>query len=155
MQVRRATKDDIPGIGRLLGEVHDVHAQGRPDLFRAGQRKYDDDELAAVLDDPAYTVFVADDDGKVVGHAFCMDEPHALRHGWQDVNTLYIDDICVEKAARGRHVGTALYEHVLAYARERGYYDVTLHVWECNPGARAFYESLGMKPYMVGMEQVL
>jgi ribosomal protein S18 acetylase RimI-like enzyme len=53
------------------------------------------------------------------------------------------------------HVGTALYQHVLAYARECGCYNVQLNVWSCNPGAQAFYEAMGMKPYKVGMETIL
>lgn len=156
MIVRRATTDDIPGIVRLLRQVHDVHAAGRPDLFVPGLRKYTDEELAAIIGSDDTPVFVAvDDENRVLGHAFCIDEPHAGLHGWQQVNTLYIDDICVDEGARHQHVGTALYQHVLAYARERGYYDVTLNVWECNPGAKAFYESLGMSVYKTGMEQVL
>ena len=157
MIVRPATTDDIPGIARLLLQVHGVHAEGRPDLFVPGMRKYTDEELAEIIAaGDASPVFVAvDDNGRVVGHAFCQHEAHAGLHGWQQVDTLYIDDICVDETTRGMHVGTALYEYVLAYARERDYHNVTLNVWECNPGARAFYEAMGMTVYKVGMEQVL
>ena len=30
------------------------------------------------------------------------------------------------------------------YARKNGYYRLTLHVWECNPNARAFYDAMGI-----------
>lgn len=53
MKVRRAEERDIPRIGELLLQVAEVHAKGRPDLFRAGQRKYTDEELKAILRDPA------------------------------------------------------------------------------------------------------
>ena len=69
--------------------------------------------------------------------------------------TLYIDDICVDETARGQGVGRALYDHILDYAREKGCYNVTLNVWNCNPGAMAFYEKLGLAPYKVGMEKIL
>ena len=69
--------------------------------------------------------------------------------------TVYIDDICVDEAARGLGVGRALYDHILAFAREKGAYNVTLNVWSCNPGAMAFYEKLGLVPYKVGMEKIL
>ena len=68
---------------------------------------------------------------------------------------MYIDDICVDENARGKGAGKALYEHILAFARERGAYNVTLNVWSCNPGAAAFYEKLGLTPYKTGMEQIL
>ena len=69
--------------------------------------------------------------------------------------TLYIDDICVDASVRGQHVGKALYDYVIAYAREIGCYNVTLNVWECNPGARKFYEAMGMVPQKTGMEKIL
>jgi ribosomal protein S18 acetylase RimI-like enzyme len=72
-----------------------------------------------------------------------------------DIKTLYIDDICVEETARGRQIGKALYEHILAYARSEGFYNVTLNVWCCNEGAMRFYEAMGMQPQKVGMETIL
>ena len=73
----------------------------------------------------------------------------------EEHDTLYIDDICVDEAARGLGVGRAIYEHILGHARALGCYNVTLNVWSCNPGAMRFYEKLGMTPYKVGMEQIL
>ena len=72
-----------------------------------------------------------------------------------DVLTLYIDDICVDVNARGQHVGSMIYEHIVDFARQSGCYNVTLNVWSCNPGAMKFYERLGMVPYKVGMETLL
>ena len=53
MKVRRAEERDIPRIGELLLQVAELRAKRRPDLFRAGQRKYTDEELKAILRDPA------------------------------------------------------------------------------------------------------
>jgi ribosomal protein S18 acetylase RimI-like enzyme len=72
-----------------------------------------------------------------------------------DILTLYIDDICVDESARGMHVGEAIYEHIIEYARSNGCYNVTLNVWSCNPGAMKFYEKMGLVPYKVGMEKIL
>ena len=134
-EIRRAGAQDVAGVHELLSQVLEVHAAGRPDLFRTGTRKYTGSE--------------------VLGHAFCILEDHTAENNWQDVKTLYIDDICVSEKSRGRHVGTDLYQHVIDYARGLGCHDVTLNVWSCNPGAKAFYEAMGMTPYKVGMEQVL
>ena len=73
----------------------------------------------------------------------------------QPIRTLYIDDLCVDSEARRGHVGSSLYRRVLAWARENGFHNVTLNVWECNPGARAFYEAMGMSVMKTCMEQVL
>ncbi len=72
-----------------------------------------------------------------------------------DVKTLYIDDICVDENCRGMHVGNAIYEHILQFAKDSGCYNVTLNVWELNPGARAFYEKMGLVPQKTTMEKIL
>lgn len=155
ISVRRAAQGDIPAIMKLLEQVNRVHQQGRPDLFRLAT-KYTADELAAILADDATPVFVcADAAGSVLGHGFCVFQRPENTRLLVDRLTLYIDDICVDEAARGRGAGRALYEHILGFARESGCYNVTLNVWSCNPGAMRFYEKLGLVPYKVGMEQIL
>jgi ribosomal protein S18 acetylase RimI-like enzyme len=61
----------------------------------------------------------------------------------------------VDENHRGQHIGRAIYNEILRYAKGRRCYNVTLNVWTCNPTAMAFYESLGMKPQKIGMETVL
>ncbi len=154
--VRRARKEDIPDLLRLLVQVNMVHHNGRPDLFKGPTTKYTAAELQAILSDDAAPVFVCEgDDGRILGHGFCAFQQHLNSNLLTDVKTLYIDDICVDEAARGMGVGRALYGHILAFARENGCYNVTLNVWRCNPGAMRFYEKLGLVPYKVGMEKVL
>ena len=154
--IRRAVREDIPGILNLLVQVDMVHHLGRPDLFKGPATKYSAAQLEALLPREDTPVFVSvREDGFVEGHAFCVRQQVVGDSVLTDVKTLYIDDICVDEACRGRGVGRALYEHVLAYARENGFHHVTLNVWCCNPGALKFYESLGMKPLKIGMEQLL
>ena len=153
--VRRARARDIPAIMELLVQVNMVHHNGRPDLFKGPTTKYTEAGLAAILADPATPVFVGtDESGRVLGHGFCVMQ-HSGGQLMEEHDTLYIDDICVDEAARGLGVGRALYDHILAYARQKGCYNVTLNVWTCNPGAMQFYEKLGLKPYKVGMETIL
>lgn len=159
MLIRRAQPQDLPGIGRCLAQVLEVHAEGRPDLFRPGTRKYTDDELLGIIEDDLRPVFVAVADGAAPGHilgyAFCVVEDHRSSNNMQPIMTLYVDDLCVDEAKRGRGIATALYHHVLGFARDGGFHNVTLNVWDCNPGARAFYEAMGMRPLKYGMEQLL
>ena len=153
--IRPAVKADIPRILSLLVQVDMVHHRIRPDLFNGPATKYSEAELEAILADESTPVFVfPDEDGRVLGYAFCILKE---QHGplLTDLKTLYIDDLCVDEAARGRHVGTALYEYVCEYARTLGRYNVTLNVWEGNDAARQFYEKMGMKPQKTGMETIL
>lgn len=156
MEIRRAVLDDIPGINALLYQVLMVHHNGRPDLFKPNVKKYTDEELKEIIADDKRPIFVGvDENNQVLGYAFCIFEQHINNNVLTDIKTLYIDDICVEEKARGQHVGKQVYEHVVAYAKENGFYNVTLNVWSCNPGAMRFYESMGLKPYKVGMETIL
>ncbi|MBO4749785.1 MAG: GNAT family N-acetyltransferase [Lachnospiraceae bacterium] len=155
-QVRRATEKDIPRILELLVQVDMVHHNGRPDLFKGPATKYTAEELKEILAKEDTPVFVCvDETDRALGHAFTVFKQILGDHVLTDVRTLYIDDICVDEAARGQGVGKALYEHVVAYAREQGFYNVTLNVWTCNPGAMKFYEAMGLKPQKIGMELIL
>lgn len=162
MYIRRANDGDIPDIARLLDQVLTIHHEGRPDLFRANTRKYTDSELSQILQDDARPIFVAveaagQEDGRevVLGYAFCVHQQHVGDNILTDIRTLYIDDLCVDQDARGKHVGSALYDYVLAYARKTGCYNVTLNVWAENKSALKFYEHLGLKPQKYGMEVIL
>lgn len=155
IKIRRAEERDIPAIAALLLQVHKVHSDARPDLFKAGARKYRDGELRQILADDGRPVFVAEEDGAILGYAFCIHQQHPAGSSMTDVKTLYIDDLCVDEAVRGRHTGSLLYRHVLDYARQHGYYNVTLNVWAANTGALRFYEKLGLKPQKIGMETIL
>ena len=155
MTIRYANEKDIPRLADLLCQVLDVHHKGRPDIFKAGARKYTDAELSAILADENTPVFVAEDDTGVLGYAFCIFTQHKDHNVLTDVKTLYIDDLCVDEAARGKGVGRLLYEHVLAYAKEAGCYNVTLNVWACNESAMRFYEHLGLVPQKTYMETIL
>ena len=69
--------------------------------------------------------------------------------------TLYIDDICVDEAVRGKHIGKALYEFVRDYAKSIGCYNITLNVWEGNDSGYSFYKNMGMRIQKTGMETIL
>ena len=153
--VRRAAERDIPAIMDLLVQVDMVHHNGRPDLFKGPTTKYTEDDLKRIFLNDELPVFVCvDDDDTVLGHGFCVVE-HYGGQLMTERTTLYIDDICVDEKARGRHVGEAIYRHIVEYAKSLGCYNLTLNVWSCNPGAMAFYEKMGLTPYRVGMEQIL
>lgn len=156
MMVRRAKKEDITRILELLIQVDMVHHEGRPDLFKGPATKYGADELEEIIKNDSTPVFVCvNEEGTVMGHAFCIHKQIKDDRVLTDVRTLYIDDICVDEAYRGHGVGRALYDHVIEYARTLDFYNVTLNVWSCNPGAVKFYEAMGLKPQKTGMEKLL
>lgn len=142
--IRRAEEKDAEKVLALLGQVLELHARLRPDIFIPGSTKYTAAELTEIFADESRPVFVADDGGEVVGYAFCVIKRQPFTTNMKDFSTLYIDDLCVDENCRGKHVGTLLFDYAMSFAKEQGCYDVTLNVWEGNDSARAFYEKMGM-----------
>ncbi len=154
LNIRKAEPRDIPRILELLSQVLEVHAKGRPDLFKSGTTKYSEAELAEIIADfDNRPIFVAEN-GEVKGYAFCVLQRHNERNT-PDFTTLYIDDLCVDERSRGLRVGRSLYEYVLKFAKESGCYNVTLNVWACNEAAMKFYEKCGLQVQKIGMEKIL
>ncbi len=156
MLIRRAKNKDIPKINDLLRQVCLVHHKGRPDLFKTGSKKYTDNQLMQMFEDPNIAIFVAvDNNDSVLGYAFCIFEQHINNNILTDIKTLYIDDLCVDENLRGQHIGKELYNYVINFAKESGCYNLTLNVWNCNESAMKFYESCGLTPQKTHMENIL
>ena len=156
ISIRDAQEKDIQDMLRLLVQVDMVHHAARPDLFKGPATKYTDGQLKTMIGRAEAPIFVCvDENDRLLGYCFCVFQPHAGDNVLTDILTLYIDDLCVDERARGKGIGRRLYEHVCAWAKAQGCYDLTLNVWEGNDGARRFYESMGMRVLKTGMETIL
>ena len=155
MEIRFAEPRDIPGLIALLYQVGDVHHRIRPDIFRSGAIKYTEAELQEILSDTNRPIFVAAEQDKVLGYCFCVIRNYSGSTVLTDRKELYIDDLCVEEACRGQHVGRQLYDRTCDWAKEIGCSFVTLNVWCGNDSAMAFYEKRGLTPRSITMETEL
>jgi ribosomal protein S18 acetylase RimI-like enzyme len=155
-KVRRAEEKDIPKILDLLVQVDMVHHKCRPDIFKGPVTKYSADELKTIIGNDSTPVFVCVDEADIpLGHAFCAHKQIKGDRVLTDIKTLYIDDICVDENARGKHIGKTLYDFVTGYAKEQKFYNVTLNVWSCNQPALKFYQAMGLAPQKIVMEKIL
>lgn len=155
MEIRFAQIGDIPRILELLRQVGQVHHDIRPDLVREGALKCDGPALERLLSDPAQPVFVAAEEGVVLGYAICMLQQVRDNPVLQDRKELYLDDLCVDAACRGRGIAGQLFAYVKAFAREQGCQALTLNVWCGNDRAMRFYEKCGLTPQKIRMESIL
>ena len=145
MLIRRAENSDIPEILRLLVQVCNVHQDIRPDIFQRNGVKYTESDLKELLADERRPVWCALEDEQFLGYCFCQWEEYHDSSVMIDRRELYIDDLCVDEAARGKGVATALFRYVTDTAKAEGAAFITLNVWEGN-SALQFYEKMGMKP---------
>ena len=152
MEIRKAEVRDIPGMIELLKQVGQVHHVIRPDIFRSGALKYNENDLAELLKDPARPIFVSMEGSFVAGYCFCIHRDYEGSGVSTDRREIYIDDLCVDESRRGQGIAKALYDHVCGYARDCGCAFITLNVWCGNDGAQRFYEKMGMTPRNINME---
>ncbi len=150
-----AQEKDIYRIYELLGQVNYIHHIIRPDIFNIGC-KYTIEQLKELIIDDSGKIFVAvDDNDYLAGYCFTKFSIIYDDNIRTDIKTLYIDDLCVDKEIRGKHVGQELYQYVVKYAKDNRFYNVTLHVWSGNDNAENFYEAMGLKPQYVCLEEII
>ena len=115
LKVRKAEIKDIDRILELLVQVDMVHHVGRPDIFKGPATKYNAQELESIIQNEKTPVFVCTDEkDKPLGHAFCVHKQVKGDAVLTDIRTLYIDDICVDEAARGNHVWKTLNDFIIS-----------------------------------------
>ncbi len=156
MTIRKAQEKDVPRIMELLGQVLQIHAEIRPDIFIPNTTKYTESELAALLKNekkPIYVVVNAQD--VCMGYAFCQVKEQPFSNNMVQFQSLFIDDLCVDQHTRGQHIGENLFEYVKQEAKNMGCYEVTLNVWAGNTSAEKFYEKMGMRTKERQMEYIL
>ena len=154
--IRKAEERDIPRIIELLGQVLQIHADIRPDIFIPGTTKYTVDELKALLKNKENPIYVAVNKADVcVGYAFCQLREQPFSNNMVPFKSLFIDDLCVDQQERGQHIGESLFNYVKNEAKRLGCYEVTLNVWTGNTSAEKLYEKMGMKTKERQMEYIL
>lgn len=135
--LRPARRDDLPLILALIGELADYER-----LPHEAVATLDDMESALFGPRPAAEVRVAECDGEAAGFAlfFVSFSTFLGKPG------LYLEDLFVRPAFRGRGIGRRLMVHLARLALERGYGRFEWSVLDWNTPAIDFYRRLGAKP---------
>lgn len=156
MHIRKAEEKDILKIMELLGQVLQIHADIRPDIFIPGTTKYTEEELKALLKEEKKPIYVAVNEEDVcIGYAFCQIQEQPFSNNMVPFKSLFIDDLCVDQQIRGQHIGESLFEYAKLEAKKLNCYEVTLNVWAGNTSAEKFYEKMGMRTKERQMEYIL
>lgn len=96
--IRPAAELDLPAVNRLLVQVHKIHNEARPDLFRPNRPEFSPDTFCAMLADSDCPIFVAEESEQLLGYVFCSRKQYSDHPILADVKTLSIDDLCVDKS---------------------------------------------------------
>ena len=137
MIVRRAEPTDAQGLTEL-GDAVGAEPEGWL-VTTNGWRNANDERryLRAIRRYPHAAVFVAEDEGRIVGRlSIARDQHPASRH---------VADLGLMVAAshRRRGIGTALLDAAVRWARASSVRKLELHVFPWNEGAIKLYENYG------------
>lgn len=136
-QARRATAADVGALVELRAEMFDamgVDASG--ESWRAAAHEW----FEARLDDPDYGIFVVEADGAVVASAVGAIRDAAPSPRCPKGRDALINNVCTLSAYRGRGLGSAAFDAVLAWARGTGVERAELMATD---GGRGIYEKAG------------
>jgi GNAT superfamily N-acetyltransferase len=134
--IRKATPTDIPEVLVLVKEL--AAYEREPDAVVATEADFLRDGFGET---PAFRVLVAEDDATIVGFAFYFYSYST----WVGRRCLYLEDLFVQPAHRGKGAGIALMK---ALAKEAVANECRRFVWQVldwNEPAITFYERLGAK----------
>jgi ribosomal protein S18 acetylase RimI-like enzyme len=109
--------------------------------------------LRSQLEEEDAAVFVAEQQGAVIGYVFAALEPIS----WKDLREAcgFIHDLAVDEAGRRSGVATALMAAAVDWLRSRGTPRVVLGTAEQNAAAQRLFERLGFRRTMVEMTREL
>jgi ribosomal protein S18 acetylase RimI-like enzyme len=154
--IRKATKADLPALGRLGATLMRVHYAFDPHRFMPAGPDAPDGYawfLGTQLRETDVVVLVAERAGEVVGYVYAGIEPR----NWKELRDEagFIHDVVVTEAARRSGVGAALMEAALEWLRGAGMPRVVLWTADQNAGAQQLFARLGFRRTMVEMTREL
>ena len=134
MIVRRAISADAADILRLIRAL--ATFERAPDAVRTTEASLHATFFSA---DPRVFAHVAEEGGGVIGIAVWF-----LNYStWTGRPGIYLEDLHVDEAARGRGVGRALFRALAAEARARDCARIDWAVLDWNEAAMDFYRAIG------------
>lgn len=134
--IRPARASDVPVIVALVRELAEYERE--PDAVVASEEDLLRDGFGP---SPAFRVELAELDGEIVGFALWFFSYST----WLGRRCLYLEDLFVRPAARGRGAGLALMRRLARIAVDEGCRRFVWQVLDWNEPSIAFYEKLGAR----------
>ena len=139
IRVRRAAPADAPALVALAEAV--AREDGRWILTTESWRSVRDERryLKAAQTHRDAAVYVAEEDGVVLGRLSLARDPHPASRHVADLGLMVAAD------ARRRGIGRMLLAQAVEWAREHGVRKLELHVFPWNEPALRLYEAFGFE----------
>lgn len=132
-QVRKATKNDMPSVLKLINEL--AVYEREPDAVEVTVADLERDGFG---DQALFNCFVAEAEDKIVGMALFYN-----RYSTWKGKTIHLEDLIVNEDYRGKGIGMQLYKKVMQFALEENIKRVEWVVLDWNTPAVNFYKNTG------------
>ena len=138
MRIRRAVEPDLEVIATLIRDL--ARYERASEMAQATTQQLRESLFGAAPQ--VFCELVEDDEGDVAGFAVWF-----LNYStWTGTHGVYLEDLFVHPAARGRGYGKALLVYLAQICVRRGYARLQWSVLDWNTPSIEFYESLGARP---------
>ncbi len=130
INIRRAVKEDCPRLLDLIREL--AHYEKAPDEVTVSLHHF---VSSGFGEHPVWWAFVAEEDGLIQGFAL-----YYIRYSTWKGQRMYLEDILVTDAMRGRGIGKLLFEQLIEEAKEKKLSGIVWQVLDWNEPAINFYK---------------
>jgi GNAT superfamily N-acetyltransferase len=130
MQIRRAERSDCPRLLELIREL--AHYERAPQEVTVSLEHFTESGFG---ENPIWWAFVAEENGFI--HGFAL---YYIRYSTWKGQAMYLEDIIVTEASRGKGIGKLLFDQLIEEARERKFKRIIWQVLEWNEPAINFYK---------------
>ncbi len=153
IEIRRSTPDDLEIAARLDRAMADSM---RPSPSFSTRDLWDDaqylDDWRDTWTDERFVHFVAERDGRVVGHSLLYHRPHDLRVPKDSID---LAGASTFPELRGSGIGRALTDYVIGWAHENGYATMTTDWRMTNLFASRFWPKRGFRTAFLRLYRAL
>ncbi|MHC0038804.1 GNAT family N-acetyltransferase [Pseudoneobacillus sp. C159] len=153
--IRNANRSDYESLLPLFRQVHDLHVQERPDVYKENSNPVDQMFFQSQLDDVKQHIIVATIENNIVGMAVLKEEEIVENSFVNARKILLVASLCVDETHRMKGIGRSLLQYVFDFGKSLKVDSIELGVLEKNSSAIEFYESIGMVTKSRRMEFLL
>lgn len=133
IELRRARREDCP---RLMELVHELAVYEKaPDEVTVSLEHFTESGFGA---QPVWWAFVAEVDGHIEGFAL-----YYIRYSTWKGQRLYLEDLIVTDAMRGKGLGKMLFDRLIEEMKEKKFSGMVWQVLNWNTSAIDFYKRYG------------
>lgn len=148
--IELAAARDRAEVNRLARQVHQLHMDWRPDIFRMPEELFPEERFSELIQNRE--LYVAKLAGSVVGYAQTAMRVYDLPDHMPR-KVFLINQFCVDEAFRNHGIGTRMMEELRILARAFGCTDLQLNVYPQNDAAVSFYQKCGYMIQNINMQR--